>query len=57
VDGALTAQLRAYVSKKGHMPGSFFEFTAAGMDSVPRPPEGKKWVIDTGDVSVKAVPK
>src|SRR5258705_9977571 len=26
VDGALTAALRAYVNKKGRMPGSFFEF-------------------------------
>jgi hypothetical protein len=56
VDGALTAALRAYVNRKGHMPGSFFEFTAGGLDSVPRPPEGKHWVIDASDTSVKAVP-
>jgi hypothetical protein len=55
VDGELTSALRAFVRKKNRMPTSFFEFTAAGLDSVPRPPAGKRWAIDTSDMTVKAV--
>jgi len=56
VDGTLTAALRSYVNKKGHMPGSFLELVARGMDGTPRPPEGRHWVIDASDTTVKSVP-
>jgi len=55
VDPSLTSALRAFSQKKGRLPQSFFEFTAGGLDTIPRPPEGKKWVIDTSDLTVKAV--
>jgi hypothetical protein len=57
VDASLTSALRAFVQKKGRMPQSFFEFAAGGLDSTPRAPEGKRWVIDASDMTVKAVPK
>ena len=57
VDGELTSALRSFVHKRGRMPQSFFEFTAGAVDSLPRPPEGKRWVIDSSDMTVKAVNK
>jgi hypothetical protein len=57
IDPSLTAQLRAYIQKKGKMPADFGEFRRDGLDSLPQPPEGKKWVIDTTSQSVKAVAK
>jgi len=56
-DPFLTAQLRAYVKNKGRMPADFGEFRRDGLDSLPSPPEGKKWVIDSTSQSVKAVAK
>jgi PBP1b-binding outer membrane lipoprotein LpoB len=56
VDPALTAQLRAFVQKYGRMPQSFTEFANRGLDSMPHPPEGSKWVIDAPNQQVKAVP-
>ena len=55
VDASLTSALRSFAQKKGRLPQSFFEFTAGALDSVPRPPDGKKWVIDSSDLTVKAV--
>jgi hypothetical protein len=56
VDPNLTAQLRAFVQKYGRLPQSFTEFANRGLDSMPRPPEGSKWVIDAPNQQVKAVP-
>jgi PBP1b-binding outer membrane lipoprotein LpoB len=56
VDPALTAQLRAFVQKYGRMPQSFTEFANRGLDSMPHPPDGSKWVIDAPNQQVKAVP-
>ena len=55
VDAFLTTQLRTFVQKNGRMPQSFFELSLKTLDSMPRPPEGKHWVIDATDVSVKSV--
>jgi hypothetical protein len=51
----LTEQLRIFVQKNHRMPESFGEFSNSRLDSIPRPPEGTKWVIDTASVQVKAV--
>lgn len=56
VDPNLTAQLRAFVQKNGRLPQSFTEFANRGLDSMPHPPEGTKWVIDAPNQQVKAVP-
>ena len=56
VDPFLTEQLRSFAKQKGRLPQSFFEFTSSSLDSIPRPPAGKKWVIDASDLQVKAVP-
>ena len=56
VDPALTGQLREFVNRNGRMPSSFYEFTLKGLDTIPRPPEGKRWVIDAADMQVKSVP-
>jgi hypothetical protein len=56
-DPFLTTQLRAFVAKYGHVPQSFAEFANKGLDSIPRPPEGKKWAIDGATQEVKAVDK
>jgi len=56
VDGFLTGQLRAFVQQNGRVPQSFYEFSLKSLDSMPRPPEGKRWVIDAADMQVKAVP-
>jgi len=55
VDASLTAQLRVFVQKQGRLPANFGEFANARLDSVPRPPAGKKWVIDGPNLQVKAV--
>ena len=55
VDAFLTTQLRSFVQKNGRMPSSFHEFTVRGLDSIPKPPDGKRWVIDGTDIQVKAV--
>jgi hypothetical protein len=56
VEPNLTAQLRSFVQKYGRLPQSFTEFANRGLDSMPRPPEGSKWVIDAPNQQVKAVP-
>jgi hypothetical protein len=56
VDPNLTAQLRSFVQKYGRLPQTFTEFANRGLDSMPRPPEGCKWVIDAPNQQVKAVP-
>jgi len=56
VDPNLTAQLRSFVQKYGRLPQSFTEFANRGLDSMPRPPEGTKWVIDAANQQVKSVP-
>jgi len=57
VDATLTAALRQFVHKAGRPPQSFYEFVRESFDSTPRPPEGKRWVIDSSDMTVKAVAK
>jgi hypothetical protein len=56
VDPNLTVQLRSFVQKYGRLPQSFTEFANRGLDSMPRPPEGCKWVIDAPNQQVKSVP-
>jgi hypothetical protein len=51
----LTQQLQLFVNQKGRLPQSFAELVSARLDSVPRAPEGKKWVIDASAMQVKAV--
>ena len=55
-DATMTGLLRSFVQKNGRMPQNFYEFSLKGMDTIPRPPEGKHWVIDAADMQVKAVP-
>jgi hypothetical protein len=55
VDAAMTRELRAFAQKKGRLPNSFAEFAKDGLDSIPSPPDGKKWVIDSSDLTVKAM--
>lgn len=55
VNAFLTEQLRIFIREKGRLPQSFAELARVRLDSVPRPPEGKKWVIDTASKEVKAV--
>ena len=54
VNAFLTEQLRIFIREKGRMPSDFAELARARLDSVPRPPEGKKWVIDNATKEVKA---
>jgi hypothetical protein len=56
VDPNLTAQLRTFIQRYGRLPQSFTEFSNRGLDSMPHPPEGTKWVIDAPNQQVKAVP-
>ena len=56
VDPNLTAQLRNFVQTYGRLPQTCTEFANRGLDSMPRPPEGSKWVIDAPNQQVKAVP-
>ena len=53
----MTQQLRIFIQQKGRMPKDFSEFASARMDSVPRPPEGMKYVIDTATTEIKVVKK
>ncbi len=55
VDLFLTAELQKFIQQKNRMPASFSEFVRARLDSVPRPPAGKRWVIDAASLEVKAV--
>src|SRR5262249_38716080 len=55
VDPNLTAQLRTFIQRNGRLPQSFTEFANRGLDSMPHPPEGAKWVIDAPTQQVKAV--
>ena len=56
VDAFLTEQLQTFIQQKHRFPDSFAEFALMRLDSVPRPPEGKRWVIDSASLQVKAVP-
>ena len=56
-DVFLTSQLRVFIQQYNRMPQSFAEFAARRIDSMPRAPEGKKWVIDSTTQEVKAVSK
>lgn len=56
-DAFLTSQLRIFVKEKGRFPQSFTEFARTRLDSVPRALEGRKWVIDSASMEVKAVKK
>jgi hypothetical protein len=55
-DPFLTAQLRQFIAKNNRLPTSFAEFAKKSLDSVPRPPAGMKWIIDSADGSVKSAP-
>lgn len=55
VDAFLTGQLHAFIAEKNRLPANFGEFARARLDTVPRPPAGKKWAIDTESLEVKAV--
>jgi len=55
VDAQLTEELRTFIQQKKRMPQTFSEFATVRLDSVPRPPEGKKWAIDSESLEVKAV--
>lgn len=57
VDPIMTKQLRIFLREAGRMPESFSELANARMDSVPRPPEGMKWIIDSATVEVKLARK
>lgn len=50
----LTQQLRIFVQQKGRLPASFNELASTRLDSIPRPPAGKKWAIDSSTSEVKA---
>jgi hypothetical protein len=56
VNAFLTEQLRIFVQQKQRLPADFAELARVRLDSVPRPPEGRKWVIDTTTREVKAMP-
>ena len=55
VNTFLTEQLRIFIREKRRMPESFAELARVRLDSVPRPPQGTKWVIDKATQQVKAV--
>jgi len=57
VDPFMTQQLRIFINTKGRLPKDFSEFTSARMDSVPRPPKGLKWVLDTANQEIKLAPQ
>ena len=56
VNAFLTEQLAIFIRQQQRLPTDFAELARTRLDSVPRPPEGKKWVIDTATRQVKAVP-
>lgn len=55
VNAFLTEQLAIFIQQKQRLPADFAELARTRLDSVPRPPEGRKWVIDTATRQVKAV--
>jgi hypothetical protein len=55
VNPFLTDQLRIFVQQQGRLPRTFTEFVRARLDSIPRPPAGKMWAIDSGSSQIKAV--
>jgi hypothetical protein len=55
VNASLSTELRNFVQLKHRLPDSFSEFASVRLDSIPRPPDGKKWVIDTANLQVKSV--
>ena len=55
VNPSLTDQLRIFVQQQGRLPRTFTEFANARLDSIPRPPAGKMWAIDSGSSQIKAV--
>jgi len=55
VNPFLTQQLQIFIQQKQRLPADFAELARARLDSVPRPPDGKKWVIDKTTRQVKAV--
>jgi hypothetical protein len=57
VHAQLTAKLRMFKAVKGRMPENFYEFSNTVGDSVPRLPDGMKFMIDPTDETVKAVKK
>lgn len=57
VDAFLTSQLRTFIQQYNRMPKSFAEFALRRVDSMPRPPDGQKWVIDSTTQEVKSIPK
>jgi len=57
VNPFLTQQLRIFVQQTGRLPQTFAEFAHARLDSLPRAPEGMKWIIDGATQEVKSAPK
>ncbi len=55
VDQFMTAQLQIFIREKGRLPTDFNEFASARMDSVPRAPEGMRFVVDPATQQVKLV--
>lgn len=55
VDSFLTGQLQIFIRDQQRMPQDFAEFARVRLDSVPRPPQGRKWVIDAATRQVKSV--
>jgi hypothetical protein len=55
VNPFLTRQLRIFVQQTGRLPSSFNELARTRLDSIPRPPGGKKWAIDATTGEVKAM--
>ncbi len=55
VNPFLTGQLQIFVQQKGRLPQSFNEFANARLDSIPRPPAGKSWAIDSSSSEIKAI--
>lgn len=55
VNPFLTEQLRIFVQQYRRLPTSFTELATKRLDSVPGPPPGTKWVIDSSTMQVKAV--
>ena len=51
----LTRQLQRFAREEGRLPENFNEFANASLDSIPRPPPGMKWAIDSRSIEVKAV--
>lgn len=55
VNPFLTEQLRIFVQQYRRMPTSFTELATKRLDSIPGPPPGTRWVIDSSTMQVKAV--